>query len=391
MMAIKLAFRNLLGAGLRTWLNVFILSLAYVIIIWHKGFLDGWDNQAREDLISWEYGGGQYWQSNYDTYDPFTLEDSHAPIPGELAKQIREGNLTPILISQGTIYPQGRIQSVLIKGIDPNQNIIELPGEKLKQAGGVEIPVMIGTRMAESSKLKLNDTFTVRWRDINGTFDAAEAKIIGIFRNNLPASDAGQIYLPIETLREMKQMPGEATIIVTNQKYSDQKSFDNWDFKDLDFLLSEITELIDAKKAGGSIMWGILVLLAMLAIFDTQVLTIFKRQKEIGTYMAMGMTRGQVVKLFTVEGAMHGFLAIFMAAIYGIPLLLYSASIGFSMPASVDDYGLPIADSILPVYSIGLVVSTVLVVLIITVIVSYFPTRRISKMKPTEAIRGKLQ
>jgi len=391
MMAIKLAFRNLLGAGLRTWLNVFILSLAYVIIIWHKGFLDGWDDQARKDLIEWEYGGGQYWQSNYDPYDPFTLEDSHAPIPETLNENIQLGNLTPILISQGTIYPQGRIQSVLIKGIDPNQKIIDFPGTNLNESKGDEIPVMIGTRMAENSKLNLNDSFTVRWRDINGTFDAAEAKVVKIFNNNLPSTDVGQIWVSLENLRIMKQMPGQASIIVFDQKFSDKQDFENWEYKDLDFLLTEITELIKAKEGGGSIIWGILILLAMLAIFDTQVLTIFKRQKEIGTYMAMGMTRGQVVRLFTTEGAMHGILAIFMAAVYGIPLLLYSATKGFSMPANVDDYGLPIADSIIPVYSIGLVFSTVLVVLIITIIVSYFPTRRISKMKPTEAIRGKLQ
>jgi len=145
-MAIKLAFRNLVGAGLRTWLNVFILSLAYVIIIWHKGFLDGWDVQARTDLINWEYGGGQYWQKDYDPYDPFTLEDSHAPVPGELKDVINREDLTPILISQGTIYPQGRIQSVLIKGIDPDQNIIEIPSDKLKQVVE-EIPVLIGTRI----------------------------------------------------------------------------------------------------------------------------------------------------------------------------------------------------------------------------------------------------
>ena len=46
----------------------------------------------------------------------------------------------------------------------------------------------------------------------------------------------------------------------------------------------------------------------MLAIFDTQVLSIFRRQKEIGTYVALGMTRKQVVALFTVEGAMHSVL-----------------------------------------------------------------------------------
>ena len=56
-------------------------------------------------------------------------------------------------------------------------------------------------------------------------------------------------------------------------------------------------------------LWAILLMLAMLAVFDTQVLSIFRRQKEIGTYIALGMTRKQVVTLFTLEGAMHAVLA----------------------------------------------------------------------------------
>ena len=131
--------------------------------------------------------------------------------------------------------------------------------------------------------------------------------------------------------------------------------------------------------------------LAMLAIFDTQVLSIFRRQKEIGTHIALGMTQRQVITLFTVEGAMHSVLAAILAAIYGIPLLAYQASVGWSMPAGTDDYGLTIAETIYPAYSIGLVVTTTLIVLITTTIVSYIPSRRISKMKPTDAIRGKIQ
>ena len=47
MLIFKLAYRNLAGAGLRTWLNAFVLSLAYVIIIWHSGILEGWNREAR--------------------------------------------------------------------------------------------------------------------------------------------------------------------------------------------------------------------------------------------------------------------------------------------------------------------------------------------------------
>ena len=53
--------------------------------------------------------------------------------------------------------------------------------------------------------------------------------------------------------------------------------------------------------------------------------------------------------------------------------------------------GLPIAEKIYPAYSVGLVLSIMLIVIITTTIVSYLPSRKISKMNPTEAIKGKLQ
>src|SRR5512133_1843056 len=118
MMAIKLALRNLLGAGLRTWLNVIVLSFSFMVIIWHKGFLDGWDRQAKTDMIAWELGGGQYWEKHYDPYDPFSLTDSHALLPEELSRLADQGEIAPVLIAQGTLYPSGRMQSIQIKGID---------------------------------------------------------------------------------------------------------------------------------------------------------------------------------------------------------------------------------------------------------------------------------
>lgn len=88
---------------------------------------------------------------------------------------------------------------------------------------------------------------------------------------------------------------------------------------------------------------------------------------------------------------MHSVMAALLAAIYGFPLLAYQASVGWTMPGGVDDFGMTIAETIYPAYSIGLVLGTTLIVLITTTIVSYLPTRRISKMKPTDAIRGKIQ
>src|SRR6056297_32119 len=129
-LAIKLAYRNLIGAGLRTWLNVIVLSFSFVVIIWMKGIMIGWDHQAKNDMQEWEIGNGQYWQNNYDPYDPFSLTDSHARIPEEFSEAIEKGLMVPVLIVQGTIYPSGRMQSVRIKGIPPDQSVLSLPTRK---------------------------------------------------------------------------------------------------------------------------------------------------------------------------------------------------------------------------------------------------------------------
>ncbi|MBN1158475.1 MAG: FtsX-like permease family protein [Bacteroidales bacterium] len=389
-LAIKLAFRNLIGAGLRTWLNVIVLSFSFVLIIAAKGILVGWDRQAKRDMTSWEIGGGQYWNENYDPYDAFTLIDAHAPVPSEFSPEIEAGDMVPVLITQGTIYPEGRMQSILIKGISPEQTLLELPTYKLDTLPG-SIPAIIGSNMANANKLEAGDYVTIRWRDANGTFDAAEICITGIFTTNVPTVDVAQVWLPLESLQSMLLMPGEATVLTFRDREINRIGVAGWKLMSYEALVSDVEEMIRTKSVGQSVFYTILLLLALLAIFDTQVLSIFRRQKEIGTYVALGYTRREVVGLFTVEGAMHAVLAAVVGAIYGIPLLYWLSKTGISLGTSSADYGFAIADTMYPVYSGSLVVGTTLVVLLATTVVSYWPSRRIAKMNPTEALRGKIQ
>jgi len=388
--AFKLAYRNLMGAGLRTWLNVIVLSFSFVVIIWMKGILIGWDYQAKTDMKNWEIGGGQYWEMKYDPYDPFSLTESHAPIPETFQKAIVQGDMTATLIAQGTLYPQGRMQSVLIKGIDPAQTIVQLPSAKL-DTNVQAIPAIIGSSMARANKLKKGDYVTLQWRDTNGTFDAAEIVIVDIFTTNVPTVDAGQVWIALNKLQSMLLLPNQGSILTFRDSEKERPQVAGFKLKTQKDLTADIDELIKTKSVGQSVFYIILLLLAMLAIFDTQVLSIFRRQKEIGTYVALGYTRREVVGLFTVEGAMHAVLAAVVAAIYGVPFLMWQAKVGWTLPVEASDYGMAMAQTLYPVYSFGLILSTVLIILITTTIVSYWPSKKIAKMNPTEALRGKIQ
>ena len=390
MLAIKLAIKNLLGAGLRTFLNVFILSVAFVTIIMQNGFIQGWNKQAKVDVVEWQYGQGQYWHENYDPFDPFTFQKAHAAIPEKLNSARKKGAVAPILITQATIYPEGRLKSIILNGIDPHQNTLSIPTEKLV-AEGDEVPAILGSRMAMNIKADIGDYLLVRWRDANGMFDAKELKITGLFSTDVPSVDLGQVWIALDELQQMTGLDNEATIIVIKDQPLADMDFTGWDFQDLDELLYDMNQMIKSKSVGNAIMYLILLAIALLAIFDTQVLSIFRRQKEIGTFIALGMTRRQVIGVFTVEGTMHAVLSLIVGAIWGIPLLLYLQKTGIPMPEGYDQMGLPLGDSIIPAYSLGLVLISVVIVTVTTAVVSYLPARKITKMNPNDAIRGKIQ
>ncbi len=386
--AIKLALRNLLGAGLRTWLNVFVLSIAYVLIIWMQGLIAGWDHQAKRDMAAWQTGAGQYWHQQYDPYDPLTLSDSHGPVPLELLPAAESGELVPVLMAQATIYPHGSMLPVVLKGIPAKQKVLSIPTQEFNTTG---IPVIIGSMLARTAKLSKGDLLTLRWRDRHGTFDAAEVIIADIFSSNVPAAESGQVYVELETLRRMLDLPDETTILVYSDAHQPRIGLAGWEVKTFAWLSREIDEMIKTKSVGQSILFLVLLLLALLAVFDTQVLSIFRRQREIGTYVALGYTRWQVVGLFTVEGTMFAVLAALLSMAFGMPLLLWQARVGWTLPVEAGDFGMAMAQTLYPLYSVGLVAGTVLLVTMATAIVSYLPSRKIAKMNPTDALKGKIQ
>ena len=107
--------------------------------------------------------------------------------------------------------------------------------------------------------------------------------------------------------------------------------------------------------------------------------------------MALGMARRNLIGLFTVEGAFHGILALLVGAIYGIPLMILTAVKGIPYPADLaDKTGLAIPVTMYPVYGMPLLVGATALVLVTVTFVSYLPTRKVSKLKPTDALKGRM-
>jgi len=391
-MLFKIAIKNLLGAKLRTWLNVFVTSLSFFMIILFSAMYDGMREHAKQVTIDTEIAGGSYWHPKYDPLDPMTFEDAHAVPPSAIKGLVNQEKASPVLVSQASIYPNGRIMPVIMKGIIPEQNIVNMPTQMLAGHEEVTIPVMIGRGMAKDAKLEVGDAFTIRWLDANRTYDADEGTVVHIMDTENFKLDMGHIWVPLDKAQEMLDMKKEATYVTYAEGLSIVENKGDWIPRDVIYLIRDMEALIEADEPNAAMFYIILLCFAGMGIFNAQVLSIFRRGREIGTLMALGMTRARVVGLFTLEGGLNALLAAIMTVILFGPLLWYFGAYGIWLGIDYSDgsMGLIVEKYLIPVYSVGLVVTTTIVVSIIVLIVSYPPSRRIARMKPTDALRGKV-
>ena len=388
-MIFKIAIKNLLGAGIRTWLNVFITSVSIFMIILLSGMYTGMMEHTKKITIQTEIASGAYWHPNYDPFDPISFKNSHSQTPDDLKEIVNNNQGVEILVSQGTIYPDGRVLPITMKGIYPNQDILEITTSKLDTTLEDSYPVLIGTRMANYANLSIGDTFDIMWRDKDGTFDANVGEVVDIMETGNFKIDLNHIWIPIQTHRQMLQLENHSTYVVLNKDIENINS-SNWIKRDVEYLVRDMQAVIDQDRPNSYVIYLILMFLASMGILNSQMLSVFRRTREIGTLMALGMRKRLVIWLFTLEGGLHALLAIMLTIILFGPLLYYWGIYGIPIPIDHSTMGLIVADRLVPVYSFELILYTTIIIFIILLIVSYIPSRKISKMTPCDAIRGKI-
>ena len=387
-MLFNIAIKNLVGAGIRTWLNVFVTSVSIFMIIFSSGMYTGMKQHAMNVSIDTEIAGGAFWHPNYDPYDPITFEDSHSITPSILTELVESNKALEVLVSQASIYPDGRVVPVIMKGITLEQEILNIPTKEILKYEGDNIPILIGRGMSKYTKLSIGDTFIIRWMDDNRTYDAGLGEIVYVMDSDNFKIDFGHIWLPIERMQKMLSMENESTYVVFDDNINPY-SADDWIKRDVKYLIRDMETIIEQDRPNAIMIYIILLSLAAMGIFNAQTLSIFRRKKEIGTLMALGMHKRKVVLLFTIEGAMNAIFAIILTVLLFGPLLYYFSIYGVPLPIDYSDMGLIIAKRLIPIYSMPLLIATALIVFLILLLVSYLPSRKISKMHPVDAIRGK--
>ena len=382
-----IAKKNFFRQGVRASLNVFVTAFSIIALIFMLSLLNGFQAQATRNVVNTDIGGGHYIAPGFDILSPTEWEDHTVKIPKSLL-QLDDKDKAEVLVQQGQLYPNRRLYPVQIRGISMNQSLLKLPlGNLLNFQKPIEdlIPAVVGAKMAKKTHLNKGDILTLKWRDKSGAVDAKDIFIVDVGDMLNPRVDDGVVWLRLDHLRSMTDRAEEVSWVAVRNYVGPILGFD---YQSVEFLMADLLSLWRQDRINSKILWAILMVLVCISVFNTQILNIFKRQKEIGTLMALGMEPKRIVRIFTLEGGLAAFWALFVAILLGLPFFIWFHGVGFDV-SHLSESTLPIRETIYPDYQPLEIIYSLVIVFVLIVTAAWLPVKKITKMNPTMALRGR--
>jgi len=113
-------------------------------------------------------------------------------------------------------------------------------------------------------------------------------------------------------------------------------------------------------------------------------MSVLERTREIGTMLAVGMRRRQIVSLFLAEGLVIGLIGGFLGIGLGFAIVTWFHHAGIPLPAP----GATVPSIIRPFVSTRFLVSAVIGTPLGAALATLWPAWRASRLRPVEALQS---
>ena len=131
-----------------------------------------------------------------------------------------------------------------------------------------------------------------------------------------------------------------------------------------------------------SIVSGVFLTVVLLGIVNAMLMSVLERTREIGTMLAVGMRRRQIVSLFLTEGFVIGLLGGILGLSLGLAIVAWLNHTGIPLPAP----GATVPSIIRPFVTNRFLVSAIVGTPLGAALATLWPAWRASRLRPVEAL-----
>ncbi len=292
-----------------------------------------------------------------------------------------------------------------VTGIDPEEENA-MSGLRNKIVKGTYLNdtstgILIAEGLAERLQAGIGDSIVIVGQGYQGVTAAEQLPVAGIVRFPFPKLNNAAIYLSLSAAQKLFNAPERVTgiaLMIDDEKEIDDiqtalaASIDSslvvmtWEE-----MSPEIVQVIEADVASEAIIMAILYLVIGFGVFGTVMMMTIERTREFGLLVALGMKRGRLLIVTTIEALMVSMLGAAAGLAAAFPLLMYfyhnPIRVSGEMAEVYITYGLePIIAVSVDAMVFG---SQAIAVLLLAIVASLYPLLFIRKLRPVSALQGR--
>ena len=346
----RIAARNLKRNRNRTAIAVFTVGAGLIAYILAGGFIEWIFENMRESTIRSQLGHIQIVKPDYlekGIADPY-----HYLLPSRSDEFDSISQISNVVSVAQRVSFSGLASfgdttvSFIGEGIEPEREAVISDQIHVRSGNNLgssdERAVLLGEGLAKNLAAKPGDTIVLLVTAANGTPNAIELVVAGVFFTSSKEFDDAALRLPIKLARKLMRIDGATSWVVllddTHQTTKivaklrsilSPKNFDVIPWIDLADFYKKTVVLFGTQI---SVMKAIIALIIVLTISNTQTMSVLERTTEIGTMMALGSRRSAVLRMFVLEGLLIGVLGGFTGVMLGYVIAETLSAIGIPMP-----------------------------------------------------------
>lgn len=399
----KLALRNLLRNGRRTFLTVMLIACSVAALIFTDGFMIGMTQNMVKSATRLFPGDGQIHHPQYlasmDAQYGFELSDT--------LKLLRENKsidtataraLSPAMISSSANVLPAQVVGIMPKAESQVSKITEsiVSGNYLDDTNQKR-NILIGHKLADKLEVSLGDRIVLSLPSLmDGDVQQDLFRVSGIFKFNSQSMDKALVFLPlpvVQTLLGKEDFVHEVAFNFYDPKMASDESLNLWaQFNDEDKqaqswrqLIPELASMLAMTDYSLVIIGIILFIIAALGVINAMFMSIYERIWELGVLKAVGTSNGSVFTMIMAEGFLIALISVAIGCILGFGLNQWVALVGIDY-SNMEFSGVSLVEPVrtiiraeqfiqIPGYSIAL-----------TLLASCYPAWFASRIMPARAL-----
>lgn len=218
-------------------------------------------------------------------------------------------------------------------------------------------------------------------------------KVTGIYESNNKEYDSQFAIISLESAQTLFEMRGRYSGVEARLNDLDKsESFKSNLLKKLPSaneistwydLHSDLYSMMKIERYIAYILLSLIILVASFNLLGSLNMTVIEKRRDIGVLQSMGASQKSIIRIFMYEGILIGLIGNALGIILGLVLIFLQQQYHL-FPLDQTVYIIPAIP--VEVHLIDFVTVTA-ACMILTVLASYFPARRASKIIPIESIR----